>query len=122
MLKISLRLLVFLAIATGTRAFGEQSRVRVLVSDALGNPVPSRKIVMIGTVSATELQQGSEVVLGYGEYTLSVDVPGFEHATRSVMIDQPQQIVTVAMKLGALEGEINPCSIIGRVEPAKDIE
>jgi len=84
MLKISLRLLVFLAIATGTRAFGEQSRVRVLVSDALGNPVPSRKIVMIGTVSATELQQGSEVVLGYGEYTLSVDVPGFEHATRSV--------------------------------------
>jgi hypothetical protein len=37
------------------------------------------------------------------------------------MIDQPQQIVTVAMKLGAMEGEINPCSIIGRVEPAKDI-
>ena len=44
MLKISLRLLVFLAIATGTRAFGEQSRVRVLVSDALGNSVTPRRI------------------------------------------------------------------------------
>lgn len=110
----SLRLLLLVTVS-GINLFGQQARVRVLVSDAYGGSLSGGHITMTGEGSVIEIPQDSEVTVNYGQYTLKVEMPAFEIALRAVTIDQPQQILTVAMKIGRMDNEINPCSIIGRV-------
>jgi hypothetical protein len=59
--------------------------------------------------------------LDYGQYSVKVELAGFEISTSSVLIDQPEQVIPVAMKLGAVENEILPCSVVGDIAPATDI-
>lgn len=116
----SLRLLLLVTVS-GINLFGQQARVRVLVSDAYGGPLSGGHITMAGGDSVIDISQASEVTLNYGHYTLKIEMPAFEVALRPVTIDQPQQILTVAMKIGRMDNEINPCSIIGRVSPTESL-
>ena len=53
----------------------------------------------------------------YGTYKLTVGVPGFSNSNMEVVIDQPGQVISVAMGLGSIEGETPSCSVKGRVVP-----
>jgi hypothetical protein len=80
----------------------------------LGETVPARSITITGPQSTVQVEQGKIIDLTYGSYTLDVAATGFAPVTMPVVIDQPAQILTVAMKLGRIEDYEPPaCSIIG---------
>lgn len=100
-------------------AFGQgQSRVRIHVTDAYGKSVPAQHITMGTDAAAKEVPQDEAINTRYGRYTIVVNVAGFSTATESVVIDQPDQIVPIAMKLGVMETPPPHCSVAGRVSPA----
>jgi hypothetical protein len=94
-----------------------EPRVRVQVTDAYGNAVPAKQITLTGDDATNEVPQNEPFTTKYGRYTLEVRVPGFSNATQSVVIDQPEQILAVAMRLGVIETPPPRCSIVGRVIP-----
>jgi hypothetical protein len=102
-----------------TRALrpGGQPHVRVRVTDAYGNPVSAKKITLTADGASSEVPQEKPFSTKYGRYILEVRVPGFSNATESVLIDQPEQILAVAMKLGSMEAPAPRCSIVGHVVP-----
>jgi len=106
-----------LPLVTKSSAAGGQSLVRVHVTDAYGNPVPARKITLTADGATTPVVQDEAFGVAYGRYVLAVYVQGFDNAVQSVVVDQPEQIVTVAMKLGMMEVPVPRCSIIGHVSP-----
>jgi hypothetical protein len=117
---ICLLIALLACLIPATRALQSSgSRIRVHVTDAYGNSVPAKQITLIGDGAANEVPQDQPFSAKYGRYTLEVKVPGFSDATQSVAIDQPEQILAVAMKLGTMEASPPRCSIIGRVVPEK---
>lgn len=115
---------VLLAVAIGGLVSGPQglsaagqSHVRVHVTDAYGNSVPVRKMTMtLGGVTSS-VPQDEVFSVTYGRYTLEVNVPGFSNAIQPVVIDQPDQIINVAMRMGVMEVPPPLCSIVGQVSP-----
>jgi hypothetical protein len=94
----------------------------VLLTDGLGNPVPSSRLVLSRDGSSTQVEQDRPFHVEYGQYALEASVPGFANFTGRVTIDQPDQILTVAMKLGKIEDfEPPPCSILGYVTPGSAV-
>lgn len=97
-------------------AFGQaQSRVRIQVTDAYGKRVPAQRITMSANGTAKEVPQDEAISAKYGRYTIVVDVLGFSTATESVIIDQPEQVVPVAMRLGVMEVPPPHCSVNGHI-------
>jgi hypothetical protein len=95
-----------------------QAQVQVHVVDAYGNPVPAQKITLTGEDgTTTEAKQDELFSEKYGRYTVKVRVPGFSNAVEVFVVDQPRQILSVAMKLGMMEAPRPLCSITGRVTP-----
>ncbi len=118
-----LRTLLTISLLVWTSTLSELSaqwryRLQVEVTDALGNPVPARSITLSGEKSSMRLEQSKVIDLDYGKYTIQVEVPGFAMTTAPVVVDQPAQVIAIAMKLGTAENaEPPPCSIIGSVPP-----
>jgi hypothetical protein len=95
------------------------AQVEVHVSDAYGNSVLARKVTLISERgSVTEIKQDQPVELEYGRYTVEVIVSGASRAVEEFTVDQPKQVLAVAMKLGALEAPVPKCAVGGRVVPA----
>lgn len=102
------------------------SRVRIDVFGPLGDRlsdnsthVPAAHVS--GEGHSVDVMPGREIELAYGTYTVSISVPGAGPTRLSVLIDQPKQVVTVGLRLGAVEAEIDPCFIYGTVTPASAV-
>jgi hypothetical protein len=114
-----LKFLLALAISSLAVLSGQfHSRVQILVDDGLGNAVPAESIT-ISHAGTTNNVGEQPLVLEYGTYEIKVMVRGFAETRVSITIDQPSQIVRVAMKLGAPEGmpDVPVCSIVGFAPP-----
>jgi hypothetical protein len=101
---------------TGLVGAAEQSQVTVQVTDSFGGPVPAERIVFASGTVNTEIQQNRIIDLAYGTYTVAVRVEGFQAASESVVIDQPQQVVSIGMKVGAIDGPLPKCGIVGHLQ------
>lgn len=112
-------LILWLAGASFLLAADDVSNVRVHVTDPLGYSLARAAIVVSSADSHTQVVQDEVVRLTYGSYTVRAQVPGFSIALVSVDIDQPEQIVVVGMKLGAMEGPAPTCSLAGWVQQAQ---
>jgi hypothetical protein len=114
-----LLILVLVSLIPATSALQSGSaRVRVQVTDAYGNAVPAKRITLTGDGATNEVPQNEPFTTKYGRYTLDLRAAGFSDTTESVVIDQPEQILTSAMRLGVMETPPPRCSIFGRVVPA----
>jgi hypothetical protein len=114
-------LLVVLSGSIALRA-ARSAQVEVHVSDAYGNSLPAQRVTLASKDgSAIEVKQDEPAEVGYGKYTVEVIVPGASKAVEEFTVDQPNQILTVAMKLGALEAPVPTCSVDGRVVPAAGV-
>jgi hypothetical protein len=91
----------------------QNSEIRVHVTDAFGTPVQAESIKIKTGEIERPLSQDGVVNLPYGMYTVEIVVRGAAMTKMQVHIDQPAQIITVGMKLGAIEGEPPPCAILG---------
>jgi len=97
-------------------------KVQIFVSDGLGNEIPTESIRISNGSKTIDAPQDTPFELPYGNYTIVVEARGMSVATQPVVIDQPKQIVTVSLRLGALEGhEPPPCSIVGDIPPDSKI-
>lgn len=91
-----------------------RSKIRVVVTDVLGNSIPVQSL----TIAGTPVNQSESTEFPYGTYTLTASAAGAAPFKATVTINQPSQIVIVAMKLGGIEGsEPPPCSIVGTTPP-----
>jgi len=109
--------IALLSLHLGEAGAQAQSRVQVHVMDAFGTPLPARSIKIVGPRSTTEALGDNPINLEYGQYTVEVTVPGFAPARMSALIDQPAQILAVAMTLGKMEADVPPCAILGHMAP-----
>jgi len=111
--------LIFLMVCVGFltgSAVDRPPRVRVLLTDGFGNAVPASRLVLSNDGSSTQVDQDRPFHVEYGQYVLEAIVPGGALFRERVTVDQPDQILTVAMKLGRIEDvEPPPCSILGYV-------
>jgi hypothetical protein len=80
--------------------------------DSAGKSLSARSITLSRGESVIHVAQDRVINLAYGRYTLKVEEPGFASLTMPVVIDQPAQILAVAMKLARMENvDPPPCSI-----------
>jgi hypothetical protein len=98
------------------------SRVRIDVFGPLGDlysdnstHVPAAHVS--GEGHSFDVMPGKAIELAYGTYTVSITSPGAGPTRLSVLIDQPKQVVTLGLRLGAVEAEVDPCFIYGTVTP-----
>jgi hypothetical protein len=96
-------------------------RVRINITDAYGHRVPAERISMTREGFTAELRQDEVFGSNCGQYILNVSAPGFSSARVAVDLDQTEQIVTVAMRVGALEGTSPSCSVMGQVAPSSEV-
>lgn len=97
-----------------------QSNVRVHVTDALGDALPTATIVISSANTQTQVTEDQVLRLPYGSYIVKAEVAGFDDTTIHVDVSQPEQIVVVGMKLGAIDGPVPGCSLIGRIDPGRE--
>jgi hypothetical protein len=116
---LALSIVFFGSLTSGMIAFaaGDEPRIRVHVTDTFGNSLPVPRITL--TVDGVTATVPQDVVIGgkYGRYSVAVRVPGFSDAKESVVVDQPEQVITVAMRLGAMEAPVPRCSVGGLLVP-----
>jgi hypothetical protein len=92
------------------------SRLRIDVF-ALDESVPAQ-IHLSGEGGSFDAIPGKTFELPYGSYSLSVFMRGFAATKLSLVVDQPHQVVTVGLRLGAPDDvELDPCFIYGKVTP-----
>jgi hypothetical protein len=109
-------LVVFISLlATGAPGAGELASVRIVVSDNFGNRITGVDIKLAREGKSLTVRDDTPVSLAYGEYAVSVRVPGAGLTDYIVKVDQPRQVIAVAMKLGAMEGPRPVCSLSGNV-------
>jgi len=102
-------------LATGASHAEEMSLVRVVVSDNFGNRVRGVDVRLERKGEVTTVRDDVPVSLPYGEYSVSVRAQGFALSAYNVQVGQPQQVIALAVKLGAMEGAKPVCSIGGKV-------
>jgi hypothetical protein len=114
---LRLRLLLVFASLFLVGAWGAEdlASVKILVSDNLGNRIVGVDAKLTREGKIVTVRDDTAVSLPYGDYTVSVRVPGFDLTDYSVRIDQPRQVIAVAMKLGPMEGPKPVCSLSGNV-------
>jgi len=116
-IQVSLACFLLPLLISGGTAAAQQSHIRVRVTDAYGTPVPAQ-ITMTGNGLKREVRQDESTAVLYGRYTIEVGASGFSPARESFVVDQPEQALSIALKLGSMEGVSVPsCSVIGHVTP-----
>ena len=93
------------------------SRVRIQVTDSYGHPVRGAHIRISGPSVDLDATGRDVLDLQTGTYTIVADLPGFNTFRSIEVIDQPNQILSIAMRLGAYEASAVSCSIEGHTEP-----
>lgn len=90
------------------------SRVRIDVTDYIGNPLPLTTGFLYNKGLKVAIHENEVLTVPKGEYTVEAQVPGFRRLISSVRINQPEQVLSLAMPLGSIDGPIPVCSIRGR--------
>jgi hypothetical protein len=101
------------------KAESPSSRVTVLVTDNYGRPLPTAQIRVRGSEATYDVKEGVEIDLKPGSYDLTAHVPGFVIYSRTVTIDQPSQVLSIAMRLDGYDGHVPRVSVRGRIDPAE---
>lgn len=99
-----------------------QSQVKIHVTDAYGHPIPAEAVSMTITEPSKsdtpqEAVPDKTIGLSYGQYAIDAVVPGFAPTKMVAVVDQPAQIITVGMKLGAMDAPPPICAILARFVP-----
>jgi hypothetical protein len=118
-LSTSRPFLIGLFLITTLRA-QSQSQVKIHISDAYGRTVLADWIKIKGSSTIIDDAAQDKVIgLPYGRYVIETLVRGFAITTVSALVDQPTQVINIAMRLGNYEGKATPilCSLSGHVEP-----
>lgn len=92
------------------------SSVELQITDNYGHPLREARISVNGPGTVLRSIDRRILELQRGSYAIVVDVPGFDTFRSTVVIDQPEQILSIAMRLGAYERAQVPCSINGTVD------
>ena len=94
---------------------GQRGAVTLYVTDYYGGRI-SKGIVKIDSPAGLILSRDGEVKsLAFGTYRLTAVVPGFDPFQADVVIDQPEQVVLIAMRLGQIEGPPVSCGAEGKL-------
>ena len=113
---------IFLLVIATTIAGAEPAKVLVHITDAYGNSVPASKLTLTREGGPTiDVKQDEAFSAEYGRYTVNVSIPGFSNAVNEFLIDQPEQILLVTMKLGMMEVPPPRCSLGGQITPTGEI-
>lgn len=89
--------------------------VKIVVSDYFGSRLKGVDIRLTHAGKITTTRDDEPILLPYGEYDISLRAPGFSMTDYAVKIDQTQQVLVLAMKLGGIEGTDPVCSIKGKI-------
>lgn len=100
--------------ALWTASAQTEAHVQVHVSDAYGTSVPTTSLLFTQDGKEHPVRQDEIFAARYGPYSVEVEVQGFSVASQSGTIDQPEQVIPVAMRLGPLESPAPRCSVTGR--------
>ncbi len=117
-----LALVVFVSAAGLLRADGGSCGVRVIVTDNYGNPVPMAKIRISGVGADLSVAPGVLFSSECGLRTVSISAPGFAPEKVGALLDQSEQLITIALRLGALEGAPPTWSILGEIASGPGVE
>jgi hypothetical protein len=109
---------LFLIMAFAVAGAQEQTSVKFHVTDNIGNKISPVSIVLEHEGKVMQAQEDTPTVLNYGGYLVTLRVPGFRTSEYLVTVDQPNQIVSLAMRLGGFEGPDPTCSVTGIVPVA----
>ncbi len=90
-------------------------RVVVRVTDNYGNRIEAYQITMRNDGVVTYIRQDEPLRMKCGRYDLEVRARGANPESLPVNLEQLDQAVPVAMRLGAVDGPVPDCAIIGRV-------
>ena len=99
-------------------------RVTVNVTDNYGNRVEAGSIRLTTDGIASYVQEDKPFQAKCGHHTLDVEVRGADHESLSINIEQLDRVVPVAPRLGAVDGPVPDCAIMGRVSgsaPARTV-
>jgi hypothetical protein len=110
-------LVIAAAVLTGTSAAADAAscRVRIEVMDNYGKPVEASRMSMTVGGSSVPVEQNKAFPVPCGHYTLTVFIPGFDTEAQVGDIDQLEQVIAVAMRVGAVDGPVPSCAIFAQV-------
>jgi len=98
-----------------------QCRVRVRVSDGVGDFVPSAYVKFVGATTVTG-RSDALFRIEPGIYTVEVSAPGATLARLPVVIEQLDQVIAVSLEVGAIEDNVAPtCAVYGHVAGEAEI-
>ena len=108
---------VLLALLASSAALGDDGlcRVTINVTDNYGRRTQADRIRLDTRGVTRDVQQDEPLRLKCGHFTLDVVVRGFAPAILPIVIDQTEEVVTTAMRLGAVDAAVPKCAITGRV-------
>jgi hypothetical protein len=92
-------------------------RLTVMVTDSYGRRLDTARISVQGSGATYDVKEGVAIDLKPGVYELTAIVPGFRTYTGIATIDQPSQVLSIAMRLGGWDGPAPRCSVRGYIEP-----
>jgi hypothetical protein len=87
----------------------------VHLSDEYGNAVATGEIRVLGATTDISVRPDEPFHIAAGSYTVRVTVPGAKIANVPVAVDQLDQVIAVALQLGALEAPAPSCAVYGRI-------
>jgi len=114
-----LPLLALFGFATPFRVLAQigSCGLRVSVTDMYGNRIPAERIRLADRDGSAEIQQDAVVHSQCGEHTLDVTASGARPAKVIFDLHQAEQVVAVTLGLGAVEGPVPTCTVLGEVTP-----
>src|SRR5690242_21519077 len=80
-----------------------ETNVTIDVRDNYGHAIGGEIEMRTGTTVYTPTSR-APFKAKYGDYRITVTVPGFSRFEGTVTISQPRQIISVAMRLGTMDG------------------
>ncbi len=114
---IRLASLVAMCVSGAVLWAGDSGQISVQVMDNYGNSVKAPIISLENDGNIVQLSQDGSTVVPYGNYKLTVVVPGFKKTLLNITVNQPRQMLSVALQLGGVEGPTPGCSVYGRIYP-----
>ena len=110
-----MRRLLILCVFGVSVLFANEGRasVRVHVTDGYGGAIATAVIFVSSANARTHVVQDQVLRPPYGSYEVEARVPGFSNTTVRIEVTQPEQIVVAGTRLGALEGPVPTCSLMG---------
>jgi hypothetical protein len=91
------------------------------VTDNYGNPVEADHIHLTIDGVVTYVPQDRLFQAKCGRHTLHVEVAGANSESLPINLEQLEQVVPVALGLGAVDGPVPDCAIMGRISGQRTV-